>query len=222
MSVVISVGWLDEMRQCDEDGFARYKKFFKNVTKMLRKRKLPTYAEPESLQGRGCWWQVFPENGIAHLQRLAVYLWQKDTWPAPGTEEMGNPLSDREIVFAYEDCYFQETTPNSKGQRFNHLVCLDCRNGWWLPVDFDTTIAEDGWQYGSSLRLKKELEDIAGMLKLSLDLDPKTQEVENMTRFGSRTSRTKWEKYGIEAFSCLLLHHAATASEKLGAAIHLH
>jgi hypothetical protein len=151
-----------------------------------------------------------------------VYLWQKEEWPAPGTEKMGNPLADQEIEFAYEDCYFQETTPNSKGQRFNHLVCLGCRDGWWLPVDFDPTIAEEGKQYGSSLRLKRELEDIAEMLKLPLDLDPRDQEVENMTRFGSRRSRTPWKKYGIEAFSCLLLHHAATASEELGAAIHLH
>jgi hypothetical protein len=222
MSVSITVGWLDEMRRCDEDGFARYQAFFVDVAKMLSAKGLPGYVEPENLAGQGCGWQVFPPNGIAHLQRLAVYLWQKEKWPTPGTEDMGNPFADEEIEFAYEDCYTDETGANSKGQRFNHLVCHSCRDGYWLPVDFDQVIVAAGVQYGSSVRLLLELEDIAAMLQMPLDLDPRQREVENLTRFGSRTSETPWQKYGIEAYSCVLLHHAATASIKLRAAIHLH
>src|SRR4051794_6542049 len=108
MSVCISVGWLDEMRRCDEEAFARYKKFFANVKKMLAKKNLPPYSEPEDLGAKGWNGQVFPPNGIAYLQRLAVYLWQKEEWPTPGTEDMGNPLGDEEMEFEYEDCYHGE------------------------------------------------------------------------------------------------------------------
>ena len=83
-------------------------------------------------------------------------------------------------------------------------------------------IVEDRVEYGSSVQLKQQLEDIAEWLKLPLDLDPRDGKVEQMTRFGSRRSRTRWKKYGIEALNCLLLHQAATKSVEIGAAIHLH
>jgi hypothetical protein len=224
MSVGISVGWLDEMRRCDEEGFAHYRAFFQAVSAMLAKRNL-RYTEPENLPGKGWSWQVFPPNGIAYLQRLAVYLWQREEWPEPGTEDMGNPLQDEDIEDEYMDCYLEESEPNSKGQRFNHLVCHPCRSGFWLPVDFDEVIVEemgDGKeQFGSSIRLEQEVMEIARLLGLPLDLDPRTREVENATRFAPRNSEVLWERYGIEAYSCLLLYHAARASRELGTAIHL-
>jgi hypothetical protein len=225
MSVVITVGWLDEMRRFNEEGFADYRAFFQDVSAMLAKRNL-AFVEPENLGGRGWGWQVFPPNGIAYLQRLAVYLWQKEEWPAPGTEDMGNPLEDEEIDLELEDCYIEETEPNSKGQRFNHLVCHPCREGFWLPVDFDEIIFEEiqggREQFGSSIRLEREVMEIVRLLELPLDLDPRKREVEDRTRFASRDSEVPWQRYGIEAYSCLLLYHAARASRELGAAIHLH
>src|SRR6516162_9702514 len=114
MSVAVSVGYLDEMRRCDEEGLARYRKVFKDVKAMLRTKKLPAYDEPEDLQGKGWWAQALPAVGIAYLQRLAVYLWRKKTLPAPGTQDMGNPLQDKAIEFDYEDCYFSPDHTNKK------------------------------------------------------------------------------------------------------------
>src|SRR5437588_9805479 len=110
------------MRRCDEEGFTRRDKLFKQITLMLRKRKLPIFREPDNLHGKGWSAQVLPPNGIAYLQRLAVYLWKKQALPEPGTLPMGNPLDDEAIEHAFEDCYFHATKPNDKGQRFNHLV----------------------------------------------------------------------------------------------------
>jgi hypothetical protein len=222
MGVYISVGWLDEMRRCDAEGFASAKKFFKQVAQALKKAKLPTYNEPADLKGETWGCKVFPSNGIAYLQRLAVYLWKKEDWPTPGTEDMDNPLTDPKIERAYENCYFEATEPNRKGQRFNHLVCHPCMNDYWLPVEFDEIVTVDGAQCGSSLRLKRETQEIAKMLELPLDMDPRSAATEKATRHASRRSRTLWKKYGIEAYSCLLLYHAAAASERLGAAIYLH
>jgi hypothetical protein len=222
MSVTLHVGYLDEMRRCDEEGFARYRKFFREVTKMLKAHCLPPYKEPEQLNGTGRWWQVSPSNGIAYLQRLGVYLWQKKELPSPGTEEVDNPLEDENIEAARENCYLDQLGLNDKGQRFNHLVCHSCRDDYWLPVDFDEVILENEIQYGSSIQLKNELEDIAEWLKLPLDLDPTDSSVQQTTRQGSRTSRTRWKKYRIEAMNCLLLHSVAKKSIELGAAIKLH
>ncbi|MCU0492625.1 MAG: hypothetical protein MUD01_13615 [Chloroflexaceae bacterium] len=220
MSVYVNVGWLDQMRSSDEEGFAHYQRFFENVTQMLQQKNLPSYVEPADLLGRGRSWQVFPSNGIAHLQRLAVYLWKIEEWPTPGSENMGNPLADQQMESAYEDCYIEARVPNSQGQRFNHLVCHSSRDGYWLPVEFDPVLVENKVEYGSALRLMRELEEIARILNLPLSLDPTNRDVQ--ARLQSATGTSRWEKYRIESYNCLALYHAARASQELGAAIHLH
>ena len=221
VTVAVSVGYLDEMRNSDEESFARRDKLFKQITLMLRKKKLPSYKEPDNLQGKGWCGQVLPAVGIAYLQRLAVYLWRKEELPPTGTQEKNNPLEDDAIEHAYEDCFSHADKPNKKGQRFKHLVCHSSRDGFWLPVEFDEVFREKLTEFASSVWLRKECEDIAKELKLPLDTpynDPEVLEACDHPGKG----RILWKRYGIESYNCLLLHTAATKSIKLGAAICLH
>jgi hypothetical protein len=221
MSVAISVGFLDEMRRCDEEGFATYRKVFKEIKAMLEKANLPVYDEPEDLQGKGWWSQVLPSNGIAYLQRLAAYLWKSEEMPDPGTQEIDNPLQEGEMEFLSEDCYCSPDVPNLKEQRFDHLVCHSPRDGYWLPLDFDLVIIEPEGHFASSVRLKKACEDIAAELELPLDLDLKAKEMREAA-LNPGKGRTGWKKYGIESYNCLLMYQAATRSVELGAAIVIH
>jgi hypothetical protein len=221
MGVDLTVGYLDELRCNDAEGLASQRKHFAEVRKMLKKEKLPTYEEPEDLHGKGWRIRVWPQNGIAYFQRLAVYLWRLNRLPDPGTYDMGNPLQEKEIEFAYEDCYFGPEDKNKKGQNFAHLVCHSCRDGYWLPVAFDKVLTGKLGEFASAPHLRTACAAVAEELDLPLDLDPNDKDVQAALRTPGK-GRKKWKRYGIESFNCLLLHRAATVSVAVGAAIVLH
>lgn len=222
MSVDLSVGMLDAMRQFDKEGFEHYRTVFRRITELLKQKGLPAYEEPEDLGGRGWYTRLSPPNGLAYLQRLAVYLWWKmdEGLPDPGTYEMDNPLHDPAIEFAYEDSYFEPEHRNAKGQNFAHLVCHSPRSGFWLPVDFAKVLVDGRTEYGSSHRLKEACEAVAEAIGLPLEIDAFAPEVQSALE--APGDGEGWRRYGIEAFNCLLMHRAARLSIELGAAIVLH
>ena len=220
MGVDLTVGYLAEMKANDAEGMAQSRKRFADITKRLKKDKLPAYKEPEDLD----YWtiRVWPQNGIALLQRLAIFLWRKNgKLPTPATYEMDAPFEGKDIAKIYEDCYFYPEESNKKGQNFRHLVCHSCRDGGWLPIAFEEPFAEGYVDYGSSVLLKDQCAAVAEALELSLDLDPDAKEVQAALRTPAKSGKT-WRRYGIESFNCLLLHKAARLSVERGAAIILH
>ena len=222
MGVQLHVGWLDEMRRCDREGYQAAKKRFAAVNTALRAAGAPEYEEPENLHGRGWSFKLYPSNGLAFLQRFAAYFEsgedEVEEWPTPGDPAtMNNPLEDE----VWEDaCAMLELLP------FQHLILHPPKDGYWVPVDFPDAIFPDeklgvGNQLGSSVRLKTECEGLAKILKLPLDLDPEDKSVlEAMYHPGK--SRTRWKKYGVESHNLLALHRACEKSIALGAAIYVH
>src|SRR5262245_8524463 len=101
MGVLLHVGWLDEMRRCDAEGYRDAKKEFAAVNEALRKAGAPEYEEPDKLRGRGWSFKLYPSNGLAFLQRFAAYCNDDEDemeWPVPGDPQtMDNPLED-EVV----------------------------------------------------------------------------------------------------------------------------
>src|SRR5215217_4800552 len=73
VSVSLHVGWLDEMRQCDAEGYRYAKDEFAAINETLRKQGLPEYSEPDDTRGESWWFQLYPSNGIAFLQRFAAH-----------------------------------------------------------------------------------------------------------------------------------------------------
>ena len=220
MGVDVTVGYLAEMRANDAEGMKHVRKRFADLKKRMKKDGLPTYTEPEDIH----YWaiRVWPQIGIALLQRLAIYLWRKNgKLPTPATYEMDAPFEGREMSKIYEDCYFYSEECNKKGQNFRHLVCHSCRDGGWLPVEFEEPFTEGYVEYGSSQRLQEQCEMVAAALELPLELDPNEKEVQAALRTPGKLKK-KWKQYSIESFNCLLLHKAARLSVELGAAIILH
>lgn len=221
MSIMLSVGWLDEMRRCDKEGYKEYQRFFRALTRTLNQSGLPTYTEPKDVHGKGWTIQVFPSNGIAFLQRLAIYVWRMEELPEPGTEAMDNPLEDPEIDEQYVDIYMSQEELNDKDQNFPHLVCHSPRGDFWIPVELDSVLIDNDTDIGSSLALKRECEWLADWIGLPLDLsldDPDLKQ--SMMKTGQDSEG--WKAYGIESYNCLLMHKASLKSIELNAAIHLH
>jgi hypothetical protein len=218
MSVLLHVGWLDEMRRIDRGQYQDAKKEFAAVNKALRKAGAPEHEEPDKLPGGSWGFKLYPSNGLAFLQRFAAYcndLEDEMEWPTPGNPKtMDNPLMDEVVEEVY---YLLEV------MSFQHLILHNPKWGYWVPVNFRDVIFPDktlgiGNMLGSSLRLKAECEGLAAILRLPLDLDPEDEAVKN-AMFHPGKSRTRWKRYGVESHNLLALYRACQQSVALGSAI---
>jgi hypothetical protein len=221
VSLLLHVGWLDDMRRNDPEGYRDAKKDFAAINKALRAAGATTYQEPDRLRGKGWSFKLYPENGIAFLQRFAAYFTEYDEpeeWPTPGDPKtMANPLDDEEVEEAY---YMLELLP------YQHLILHSPRDGYWVPVPFENVIFPDeklgiGGQLGSSVSLLAELEELAKALRLPLEMGPEAPAVQQ-AKFHPGKSRTRWKKYGVESHNLLALRRACLKSVELGAAIYLY
>ena len=220
MSVLLHVGYLDEMRRCGPtDQFPDMQRKFAAVNQALRAAGVAEHEEPSRIRGGSWGFKLYPENGVAFLQRFAAYFCEDevDEWPPPGDPAtMENPLDDE---MWEEACYMLDLLP------FQHLILHNSTWGFWVPVDFPKVIFPDeklgiGGQLGSSVRLKAECEELAKILRLPLDLDPEGEAVQE-AKFNPGKSRTRWKKYGVESHNLLGLHRACQKSITLGSAIYI-
>jgi hypothetical protein len=217
MSVDLHVGLLDEGAWgAYLEGFRRT---FAALRQALREAGAPEYQEP-AVTGRSWALQVWPSNGLAYLQRFAAYFPDPDGpegWPAPGDRAaMPDPLQDEVLQDAY---YLDQQGP------FQHLIFHDAEHGFWVPVDFPGVImpAEGtglGPFVGSSVRLAAECERLAGLLGLPLNYDPDDRQLWHAADHPG-AGPLRWQRYGIESFNLLRLHHACRKSLELRAAIYL-
>jgi len=217
VSLNVSVGYLADLLEYNP-GEPDVRKEFDAVARILRKRKIQGYKEPEQLDDGWCA-RVTPSNGIAFLQRFASYFpldddATADEWPTPGDPEtMDNPLEDE---MYYDACSMLEFHP------FQHLILHSCRDGYWVPVDFPDVIFPGRRtginMLGSSVRLLKECDELAALLKLPRRLkfdDPDLlHALDNPGK-----SKTRWKKYGVESYNLVMLRTACQVSIKTGAAV---
>ncbi|QFG22902.1 hypothetical protein [Actinomadura sp. WMMB 499] len=151
-------------------------------------------------------------SGLHTVRRLAVHLARRGRLPEP-LEDFSRAAKDRLLKKAYA------RMPD--GGPFDHLVHHSDCEGYYVPVPFDALIVDErltgGW-LGSSVRLLDEVRRIAAALELPEDLDPDSEEVDEVLR-GERRSAERWRRYGVESFTCLQLIGAAKHSLATGAAI---
>jgi hypothetical protein len=119
------------------------------------------------------------------------------------------------------------SSPEDVGGRFDHLVFHSDADGYYLPIVMDGVLVtwQEGDEYskavGSSQTLMQECEALAEAMGLPLDLDPESEEVWNAAD-DRRPDASGWERFGIEAFTCIRLYHAARVSNATGAAVVFH
>jgi hypothetical protein len=167
-------------------------------------------------------------SGLHHLRRLAAHAALGLSMPPPIAKGVSkDPVLER---------YYSRVTqqPNfiarlfrfrsDDSLRFQHLMVHSDAEGYYVPQDFSKVIfpAESlkipGAMIGSVSRLQKECRALAELLEILDGLDAESDEVWEAAET-PKSGAVRWQRYGIESFSCIRLLAACQASPNTGAAI---
>lgn len=184
-------------------------------------KNLPEEEEPVELQ-------MWGYGGLHRLRRLAALLRAGKPLTSLPRDDDGD--EDKTLVAYYAEgnkfvvpevldgkTVVLMNTPEENGHNFDHLVFHSDCDGFYVPVEFKQVVigkegAESEYDYlGSSFALAHECEAIAKAIGLPLDLDPDGDEIWRAADAGDLKA-DGWKKFGIEAFMCLRLYHAAKVS----------
>lgn len=164
-------------------------------------------------------------SGIHYLSRIAAYIALGKELPNPGDiNSSKDPVV--KIYFKKSAGTFWSILFSRKEKKldFEHLMKHCDAEGYYIPIDFSDVIFPRnnlkiaGWMIGSTHRLYEECKKLAGYLELPLDLNHESDEVLTAAENQGK-GKLKWQKYGVESFTCLCLLRACEASLKTGAAI---
>lgn len=227
MGLGLSVGFLKDMRENDDEGYDYFKRTLVKVNEALATVGLPTHIEPEDLSPTDeVSSAMFGYSGLHYLRRIAAHITYNGKIPSPGNDKASkDPLLEK---------YYQESiAPAPAGLSkwfsrprkfmFNHLILHSDAEGYYLPADFEDVIFPDGAlkipgaMIGSSRRLLAECQSLAKALHLPTDIDPESEELWEAA--DEQGKGEGWRAYGVESFTCIRLIRACEASLRSGAAI---
>ncbi len=191
---------------------------FEELSKFLAAKGYPNFKEPEDcpIASFGMYGYV----GLHYLRRIAAHLNLSNAEPDPGMIGGESPASDP--VLAQYNALIDSAAPEPK-RNFDHLINHSDAFGFYVPIDFAEVLTgsrSEVWGdfVGSSFRLLEESKILADFLQLPLDLDP-----EDKAFFDAVDSQgigeQKWQRYGIESFTCIRLFRSAEHSIKTGSTI---
>jgi len=234
MGLALEVGILADLKDADEEGYASYAEEFENLSNVLRSEGLGEHVEPDELD------EIFScgmlsYTGIHYLRRIAVHLALGKATPAPGNRETYQNL-------ALHEEYFERFNAGND-MKYQHLTVHSDAEGFYVPIDFNRVIAtptlrlSGGW-VGSTQRLQAECTQLAGLLRMPLDLHYQSRELSRAadaqlhphsqssrrlwpwsTPETRRSGDLTWKQYGVETYACLRLLAACEASLRTKAAI---
>jgi hypothetical protein len=167
-------------------------------------------------------------SGLHHLRRIAAYAARGLPLPPPVAEG----AADDPVLKSY---YAEVTrspgfvarlfrSPSGNSLRFQHLIVHSDAAGYYVPQDFSKVVfpAESlkipGAMIGSVPRLQEECRALAKLLEIPDGLDAESDEVLEAAE-DPGSGAVRWQKYGIESFSCIRLLAACQSSLSTGAAI---
>ena len=222
MGLALCVGVPSEIRESDPEYVAYFEQQVDAINGVLESFGLPPHREPFDLEDERTFeCEMIGYSGLHYLRRLAAHLALGKELPPPSDDTAaGDPvLSDYYRIF---DASFSRG--ESSGIPFQHLIVHGDAEGYYLPVEFEDVIIPDasleiaGGMLGSSHALLRECRELASQLELEEDLsledDALAEAVDNEGE-GER----KWERYGVESYTCLALIRACEASVGTGAAV---
>jgi hypothetical protein len=226
MGLSLEVGMLADLKESDNEGFLYYQGQFDKVNQALSEAGLPAHHEPTDLpQNQIFFCDMWGYSGIHHLSRIAAYIALGKELPGPGDiNSSKDPVV--KIYFKKSVGTFWSILIGRKEKKlsFEHLMKHSDAEGYYIPVDFSDVIFTRnklkiaGWMIGSTQRLYEECKKLAGYLELPLDLHHESDGVLTAAE-NQGQGKLKWQKYGVESFTCLCLLRACEASLKTGAAI---
>lgn len=225
MGLAIEVGILADLTEHDPEGAETFRNQFALLNEFLSARGMQPHVEPLTCE---VWSSaMYGYSGLHYLRRLAAHLDLAGQLPTPG----GPKASEDPVLTDYyrwfgraEPTWSARLFGNVRKRTFDHLILHGDAEGYYLPVDFpgvlfpSSNIAIAGGAVGSSVRLLAECRRLANALDLPVQLDPEDAQVWEASENQGK-SDVRWQRYGVESFTCLRLIHAATHSLQTGAAI---
>lgn len=240
MGLSIFVGILADLRASDSDGYVYHQDQLRIINELLTKAGLPPHAEPEgsassdSSASRGSsdscerWGvELFGYSGLHYLRRVAAHLELRGALPPPGNAQAADdPVLERYYDLATGTVrgvrrLFGKAKPRS--QTFDHLMLHSDADGYYVPIDFAEVLHGDeahevaGEMVGSSQRLLRECVRLRDALGIPAELDPDADVLWEAS--DHQGDGTGWQRYGIEAFTCVRLLHGAKRSVEQRAAL---
>jgi hypothetical protein len=222
----VAVGFIAEIKANDPESSGDFQEYFVHVNGVLKEAGLPEHVEPTECESWGA--QMFGYSGLHYLRRLAAHLDAGLPLPRPGDENSSN---DRVLA-----AYFDDVMGKSPGfvarlvkrvprftRGFDHLIVHSDAEGFYLPQDFPQVLFSDdsklpGGMLGSVPRLLAELERVAAVLGIPESLHSQSEELWEAADTQGEGDAL-WQRYGIESFSCVVLHEACRRSIATGSAV---
>ena len=163
-----------------------------DMCRYLRSEGLEEHVEPDEVDDIfSC--HMLNYTGIHYLRRIAVHLALGKPNPVPGNRETYHNVALNEEYY--------ESFNAGKDMKYQHLLVHSDANGFYVPIDFKRVITtptlrlSGGW-VGSPQRLQAECAELAGLLRMPLDMDYKSRELLSAANTQlhprSRSSRRLW------------------------------
>jgi hypothetical protein len=211
-----------EIRESDPEYVEYFEQQVEAINGVLESFGLPPHREPFDVEDERTFeCEMYGYSGLHYLRRLAAHLALGKELPPPGDDgAAADPvLSDYYKIF---DASFARG--QAAGMPFQHLIVHGDAEGYYLPVEFEDVIIPDasleiaGGMLGSSHALLRECRELAQALELPADLSVEDERLWLAADAQGR-GEAKWERYGVESFTCLRLIRACEASVETGAAV---
>ncbi|MBV8857773.1 MAG: hypothetical protein JOZ02_12630 [Acidobacteria bacterium] len=222
MGLALFVGVPSEIRESDPEYVAYFEQQVEAINGVLESFGLPPHHEPFDVEDERTFeCEMLGYSGLHYLRRLAAHLALGKELPPPGDDGAASDpvLSDYYRIF---DASFARG--QAAGMPFQHLIVHGDAEGYYLPVEFEDVIIPDasleiaGGMLGSSHALLRECRELAQALELPEDLSVEDERLW-LAPDTQGAGETKWERYGVESFTCLRLIRACEASVGTGAAV---
>ena len=222
MGLALCVGVPSEIRESDPEYIEYFERQVEAINGVLEQFGLPLHREPFDVEDERTFeCEMIGYSGLHYLRRLAAHLALGRELPPPGDDGAASDpvLNDYYRIF---DASFARG--ESSGITFQHLIVHGDAEGYYLPVEFDDVIIPDasleiaGGMLGSSHALLRECKELAQALELPEDLSPEDDAVWQAVE-SQGEGEAKWERYGVESYTCLALMKACETSVETGAAV---
>jgi hypothetical protein len=212
----------------DAEGREFYDGQFAAVNAALRAAGLPEHHEPRMLEASKLWsCDLLGYSGLHYLRRIAAHLDSSGTLPPPGSPDAHtDPVSERFYQLSAQSTGFFARFFRRRsgfGRAYDHLLLHSDAEGYYVPIPFGPVLVADdrtiaGGMVGSSHRLMEECRRLAEALGMPPGLDAEGDELWDAAEHQGK-GRERWQRYGVESFTCARLLRAAERSIAARAAI---
>ena len=212
MGLALEVGVLADLIENDKEGADWFREDMERLNPFLESNGLQAHIEPEQCEVWSC--DMFGYSGLHYLRRIAAHLDIRGTLPHPGDE---NASADPALTE-----YFDSVGSATRGvlsrllgrrnvtRSYDHLILHCDAEGYYIPQDFADVLFPPeelqipGGMVGSVQRLRDECHRLSRELELPTDLFLESEELWNAVE-SQGTGSERWERYGIESYTCIAL-----------------